>query len=139
VGLLSPSVASIILDKISLRYHETLMASAGDLAEKVYHETVKEGGYILVVEGSISEADDRFCLMGGRPFKEIFLEASKKAKCIIAVGAYASFGGIPKATPSQGIGVGKVIKGKLVINLPLCPVHPEHLIGTILYILTKGR
>jgi len=132
-------VASIILDKISLRYHETLMASAGDLAEKVYHETVKEGGYILVVERSIPKADDKFCLVGGRPFKEIVLEASKKAKCIIAVEACASFGGIPKATPSQGIGVGEVGKGKPIINLPLCPVHPEHLIGTILYILTKGK
>jgi len=138
-GLLSPSVASLILDKLSLRYHETLMASAGDLAEKVYHETVKEGGYILLVEGSIPKADDRFCMVGGRPFREIVIEASKNAKCVIAVGACASFGGIPKATPSKGVGVGEVISGKPLINLPLCPVHPEHLVGTILHILMKGK
>ncbi|RLA86314.1 MAG: Ni,Fe-hydrogenase small subunit [Deltaproteobacteria bacterium] len=138
-GLLYPPVGAIILDKLSLRYHETLMASAGELAESVYHETVKEGGYVLVVEGSIPSSDDRFCLVGGRPFREIVLEASKNATCILAVGACASFGGIPKATVSKGMGVKDLVSGKPIINLPTCPVHPDHLVGTILYILTTGK
>lgn len=138
-GLLYPPVGAVILDKISLRYHETVMASAGKLAEEVYHETVKEGGYVLVVEGSIPKADDRFCVVGGRPFREIVLEASKNATCILAVGACASFGGIPGATVSQGVGVGEVVSGKPIVNLPTCPVHPEHMIGTILYVLTTGK
>ncbi len=137
--ILNPPAASIILDKISLRYHETAMAAAGHQAEKVYHDTVKEGGYLLIVEGSVPSADDRFCMVGGRPFREIVEEAAKKAVGIIAVGACATYGGIPAATPSKGIGLNKALPGKAVINLPTCPVHPDHLAGTVLYFLTTGK
>jgi hydrogenase small subunit len=138
-GILNPPATKIILDKISLRYHETAMAAAGHLAEKVYHDTVKEGGYVLVVEGSVPSADERFCMVGGRPFKKILEEAAKKAGAIIAVGACATYGGIPAASPSKGIGLDKALPGKTVINLPTCPVHPDHLAGTILYFLTTGK
>ncbi len=137
--ILNPPASSIILDKISLRYHEAVMAAAGHLAEKVYHDTVKQGGYVLIVEGSIPSADDRFCMVGGRPFREIVEEAAKKAGAIIAVGACATYGGIPAATPSKGIGLNKALPGKAVINLPTCPVHPDHLAGTVLYFLTTGK
>ncbi len=137
--ILNPPATTILLDKISLRYHETVMASAGRLAEKVYHDTVKEGGYVLVVEGSVPSADSRFCMVGGRPFKTILEEAAQKATAIIAVGACASYGGIPAATPSKGIGLNKALSGKTVINLPTCPVHPDHLAGTVLYFLTTGK
>lgn len=138
-GILNPPASSIILDKISLRYHETVMAAAGHLSEKVYHETVKKGGYVLIVEGSVPSADDRFCMVGGRPFRRIVEEAASRAAAIIAVGACAAYGGIPAATPSKGIGLNKVLPGKPVINLPTCPVHPDHLAGTILYFLTTGK
>ncbi|MBU4321368.1 MAG: hydrogenase small subunit [Thermodesulfovibrionales bacterium] len=134
-----PPVASIILDTISLRHHGTIMAAAGDLAEKVLHDTVKEGGFVLIVEGSIPTADDRFCVVGGKPFKKTIEEAAAKAAAIIAVGACATYGGIPAATPSKGVGIGKILPGKTIINLPTCPVHHDHLSGTILYFLTTGK
>jgi len=137
--ILNPPAASIILDKISLRYHEAVMAASGHRAERVYHDTVKQGGYLLIVEGSVPSADDRFCMVGGRPFREIVEEAAKKAGAIIAVGACATYGGIPAATPSKGIGLNKALPGKTVINLPTCPVHADHLAGTILYFLTTGK
>ncbi|MCX7858368.1 MAG: hydrogenase small subunit [Deltaproteobacteria bacterium] len=138
-GLTDPPIASVLLDKISLRYHETVMASAGHMAEEVIHDTVKKGGYVLIVEGSIPEADDRFCYVGGKPFKTILKEAANKAAVIIAVGACAAYGGIPRSTPSKGVGVSKVISGKPIINIPTCPVHPDHLLGTVLYFLTTGK
>ncbi|UCH96856.1 MAG: hydrogenase small subunit [Candidatus Aminicenantes bacterium] len=138
-GALNPPAASIILDTLSVRYHETIMAAAGHQAEAVYHDTVKEGGYVLVVEGSIPTADGRFCMVGGRPFKEIVLEAGANAAAIIAVGACASFGGIPAAGPTGAVGVSKIVKGKPIINLPSCPVHADHLVGTVLYYLTTKK
>jgi len=138
-GILNPPASSIILDKISLRYHETAMAASGHLAENVYHDTVKQGGYVLIVEGSVPSADDRFCMIGGRPFKKILEEAAQKAAAIIAVGACATYGGIPAATPTKGIGLNKALPGKAVINLPTCPVHADHLAGTVLYFLTTGK
>lgn len=134
----NPSPASIIIEKISLRYHESIMAAAGNTAEKAKDDSIKEGGYILVVEGAIPSADDRFCMTGGRPFKEILIEAARKAEVIICAGACSSFGGIPSATPSRGVPVSKLITDKPVINLSTCPVHMDHIAGMLVnYIVTR--
>lgn len=138
-GSLNPPVSSLILDTLSIRYHETIMAGAGHVAEAAYHEIVKAGGYVLCIEGSIPTADDRFCMIGGRPFREMVKEAGAKAAAIIAVGACATYGGIPAAGPTGAVGVNKIIKNKPVINLSTCPVHCDHLIGTILYYLTTKK
>jgi hydrogenase small subunit len=138
-GSLNPPVASLILDKLSIRYHETIMAASGYQAEAAYHATVKQGGYVLIVEGSIPMADDRFCTIGGRPFREIVLEAASNAAVIIAVGACASFGGIPAAGPTGAVGVSEIVKNKPIINLSTCPVHVDHLVGTIVYYLVTKK
>lgn len=138
-GSLYPSIGDMILGRVSLRYHEALMAGSGHVAEAAYHEAVKEGGFVLCVEGSIPKADDRFCMIGGRPFREIVEEAGAKAMAIIAVGACATYGGIPAAGPTQGVGVSKIITSKPIINISTCPVHPDHLTGTVLYYLTTKK
>lgn len=138
-GALNPPVASIILDRLSVRYHETIMAASGHLSESAYHDILEQGGYVLVVEGSIPSVDDRFCMVGGRPFKEIVEEAAGKASAIIAVGACASYGGIPAAGPTKGMGLSKALPGRTIINLSTCPVHTDHLVGTILYFLATGK
>jgi len=138
-GSLNPPVATMILDLISIRYHETIMAASGYLAEASAHDAIKEGGYVLIVEGSVPTADDRFCMIGGRPFREILEEAGANAAAIIAIGACATYGGIPGATVTRGVGVSEVVKGKPIINLSTCPVHSDHLAGTILYYLTTKK
>lgn len=137
-GALNPPASSLILDKLSIRYHETVMAASGYLAETAYDETVKSGGFVLCVEGSIPTADDRYCMIGGRPIRETVEEAAEKAAAIIAVGACASYGGIPAAGPTGAVGVGKIVKNKPIIHLPTCPVHSDHLVGSILYFLATG-
>jgi len=134
----NPAPASIILDKISLRYNESIMAAAGYTAERAKEEAIEEGGYILVVEGSIPGADDRFCMIGGRSFKEILMEAARKAEIIICAGACSSFGGIPSGAPGRGMPVSKIID-KPVINLSTCPVHMDHITGMILYYLVTRK
>lgn len=136
-GLLDPPTVGILLDRISLRYHETLMFGTGKVAEKARMDAIAEGGHVLVVEGSVPTADDRFCTVGGVPFKKMLLESAEKAAAIVAVGACASFGGITRATPARGRGVAEIL-GRPVVNLSTCPVHPEHLVGTLLHILGQG-
>ena len=53
-----PTAADVILDALSLDYHETIMAAAGHQAEAARDRVVKEraGAYIAVVEGSIVSA-----------------------------------------------------------------------------------
>lgn len=138
-GSLNPSIADMLLNRVSVRYHESIMAASGHVAEAAYHDTVKQGGFVLCVEGSIPTADDRFCMVGGRPFREIVEEAGAKAAAIIAVGACATYGGIPAAGPTGAVGVSKIITNKPIINLPTCPVHSDHLTGTVLYYLTTGK
>src|SRR6476659_9460109 len=50
-----PGVAEVILDLVSLDYHETLFAGAGHQAEKALADTIKnnDGKFICVVEGAI--------------------------------------------------------------------------------------
>ena len=138
-SVLNPPFASIVLDTLSIRYHETIMAAAGHLSEQVLHETVKRGGYVLLVEGSIPKASGKFCMVGGRPFEEILLECAKNAAAIIAVGACATYGGIPAAGPTRAVGVRDVVKNKPIINISTCPVHPDHLVGTVVYYLTTKK
>jgi hydrogenase small subunit len=135
---INPSVAEIVLDTISLRYHETLMAGAGLVAEKALEDTIKEGGYVLVVEGSIPTTDDRACMIGGKSFKEILIKTAKNADAIIAFGSCATSGGINKTCPTESVGVDSIIKDKdkPIINLSSCPGKPTRLISTILYYLT---
>jgi len=139
ISVENPTPASLILDKLSVRYHETIMAASGHMAERAREETIKEGGYVLVVEGSIPSADDRFCMVGGHPFRKIVKETAERAAAIIGVGACTAFGGIPRGTPSKGVPLSKVLPGKTIINLPTCPVHMDHLMGTVIYFLVTHK
>src|ERR1700687_5461863 len=55
----NPGVAELILDVLSIDYHETIMAAAGHQAEEALAKVVKEqkGKYIAVVEGAIPLKD----------------------------------------------------------------------------------
>ena len=64
-----PSVDELLLETISLNYHETLMVGAGDMTERSLIDTIQSspGEYIAIVEGSIPAANDGvYCLIGGR-------------------------------------------------------------------------
>ncbi|EQD40260.1 hydrogenase (NiFe) small subunit HydA, partial [mine drainage metagenome] len=72
-----PTVAQILLDTISLNYHETLMVAAGDQAEAALEDTVAKhkGEYIALVEGSIpGDIDSGYCTIGGRSALDIARE-----------------------------------------------------------------
>src|SRR5512137_1948081 len=53
-----PTAAEIVLDVLSVDYHETIMAAAGNLAEEAKEQTLKAGGHLLVVEGAIPTAEN---------------------------------------------------------------------------------
>lgn len=136
---LDPGPAEIVLDLLSVRYHETIMAASGHVAEQAKADSIKEGGYILVVEGSIPTADDRFLKIAGHPFTDILKEAAENAVAIVAVGACAVNGGIPAAGPTGAKGVQDIIKDKPVINVPGCPVKPTWLLGTVMHYLMFNK
>lgn len=137
-----PNLADVILNTVEFKYQETLMAAAGETAEKALSDAIKAGGYVLIMEGSLPSADKRYMYVGGKPLEDTFVTAAKNAAAILAIGACACWGGINRTTPAKGRGVewfmSKHKLSKPLINLPGCPVRPEWLFGTIIHYLTKG-
>ncbi|MDD5448393.1 MAG: hydrogenase small subunit [Actinomycetota bacterium] len=148
-----PMVAELVLDKLSVRYHPTIMAAAGSKATEAIEATAKElkGQYVLVVEGPIPNGE--FCtfglgkgtkdLMGNavpkdKPIEEWMNELVPGAAAVIANGSCASFGGIPAAnanvtgaTPVEKV-VAKIDRKKPVINVGGCPSHPDWVVGSVM-------
>jgi hydrogenase small subunit len=138
-----PTVAELVLDVLSLDYHETVMAAAGHQAEKSLMDTVEahKGQYLVVVEGSIPTKDGGiYCTVGGRTALDLLQGIGGNAAAIIAVGTCASYGGIPAAAPNPtaAVGVKDVVKGVPVINLPGCPMNVENLTAVVVHYLTFG-
>ncbi len=136
-----PTLIDIVLDTISLDYHETIMAAAGHQAEALLDKTVKAGGYLAVVEGAIPTNDGGvYCCIGGRTAEEIAKEVVGNAAAAIAVGACAVWGGWPSASPNPtgAKGIGDIVKGVPIVNLPGCPHNVVNSVATIVHYLTFG-
>ncbi|MBI3784731.1 MAG: hydrogenase small subunit [Deltaproteobacteria bacterium] len=139
----APDLAELILDLISLDYHETLMAAAGKQAEEALQTAMKEnaGKYVLVVEGAIPrKAQGIYMKLAGRPALQVLDEVASQAAAIIAIGSCASWGGIPSAdpNPTDAVGVDAIIKNKPIVNIPGCPPNPYNLLGTALQFARYG-
>lgn len=140
-----PTVADIILDTLSIDYHETIMAAAGHQAEKNLAEAIERdrGAYIAVIEGSIpTGAGGAYCTIGGRSALDIVREVCDGAAATVAIGTCASFGGLPAAAPNPtgALSVGDAVPGlNNLINMPACPANGENLAALIVYYLTFGR
>lgn len=137
-----PIVATLLLDKISLDYTETLMAASGEQAEAAKEETMRKyaGEYLLMVEGSIPTSDEAYCCVGGKSALQLTQEAARNAKAVIAWGNCACAGCVQSANPNPtgARALHKVIKGKPIINVQGCPPIAEVMAGVIVHILTFG-
>lgn len=135
----------ILMNKIELKYHSTLMASAASECMEVLNSEYKENGYILVVEGGIPTGENgNYCIVGERDGKPLTaLQALKdfavNAKYIIAAGTCSAFRGVSGAgdnlTAVKAVDQILTEYDNKVINLPGCPVHPYILGGTIVKLL----
>lgn len=140
-----PTAAEVVLDTLSIDYHETIMAAAGDRAEAGLHQTLEaqDGAFIAIVEGAIpTGANGAYCTIGGRSAQQIAREVCGRAAATIAIGTCAAYGGLPAAAPNPtgAKGVSDAVPGlKNLINLPACPANVENLTALIVYHLTFGR
>jgi len=138
-----PALDELILDLISLDYHEALMVPSGHLAEEARQKAMKEnaGKFILVTEGATPTKDGGiYCKIGGRTAIDILEEAAGMAGAIIAIGSCASWGGVPSADPNPtgATGTPMILKGKTVVTIPGCPANPYNFLGTALQYATFG-
>jgi len=115
---------------VTIAYQEVIMAAQGEEAMAALDAAVPD---VIVVEGSIP--DPGYCEVGGRDIGEILKTTiAKNPKApIVAVGACATYGGIPAANPNptNAKGVGAYLNRKDIINIPGCPAHPDWMLLTL--------
>ena len=138
-----PYVDDLVLELLSVEYHETIMAAAGQQAEDQLQQSIKkyDGKFICVVEGAIgTKFDGGYGKIGDRTFLEIAKEVCPKAAAVICIGSCSSFGGIQAAAPNPGgfKSVGDAL-GIKTLNLPGCPPNPVNFIGTVVNFLLLGK
>jgi len=138
-----PDLGDLILNIVSLEYHETLMAGSGKQAEEALAQAVDKysGKYVCVVEGSIPTRDKGIYMkLAGRPAMEVLADVAGKAAAIIAIGSCAAWGGIPSADPDPtgAVGVVDLLPNKTIVNLPGCPPNPYTLLGVVLQFADSG-
>jgi hydrogenase small subunit len=138
-----PDIAQIVLEELSLEYHETIMAGAGAQAEAVVDRvrTDQKGKYIAIIEGSIPTADGGvYCTIGGKTALQLVREVASDAALVIAVGDCAWDGGFVTQGPTGAVGVGQAVNGlSNLINLGGCPMNSVNTAAVIVHYLTFGQ
>lgn len=138
-----PWIDDLVLEILSIEYHETIIAAAGHQAEDVLRASVKKnkGKYICVVEGAVAtKYNGAYGKIGGRTFLEIAEDVCKQAAATICIGSCSAFGGIQAASPNPGgyKGVGDAL-GIKTLNIPGCPPNPINFVGTVINYLLLGK
>lgn len=135
------SFMDFILQFVNIVYHPNLSVCKENEIPNILEnvQTKLKDNFLLVVEGSIPTTLPHACLVADTPFIEWASKMSQYAAACIAVGTCATFGGVTNmkgtftgASPLKQVLKHKGIK-KPLVNLPNCPIKPEHFIYTILY------
>jgi hydrogenase small subunit len=138
-----PTLEKLILDVISLDYHETLFAAAGHQVEAARRLAMKEnqGKYLLVVEGAIPTKDKGiYCKIGGQTAIDMLKECAADAGAVVAIGSCSSWGGMPSTAPNPtGSSSAGEVLGKVIPNIPGCPPNPYNFLSTVVHFLTFGK
>ena len=144
-GLTEPSIVDLLLDSISVDYHETLMAPAGAMSEKSLNDTLNNyaGQYVAVVEGAIPTANNGvYCTIRGHTALSIAQQVLPGARAVIALGSCAWDGGLPAAAPNLtgAVGVKTAVPGLTnFIALPGCPSNVVNLAATLVHLITFNQ
>lgn len=139
-----PEPVELLTSYISLKFHGTLSAATGEVAVDVVRQMISEGGYYLVVEGSMPIGLPEACKFGEELVTDQVLAAAQRAQAVVSVGACAAFGGIPGAENNQtgAVSVAAFLNENSVatpiINVPGCPAHPDWIVGTLVHVLKFG-
>lgn len=135
------SFIDFILKFVNLIYHPNISLMACEDVPDLLNRATKEldNDYLLVIEGSIPTKLPHACLISDIPFVDWIENMGKHSSACIGVGTCASFGGVTNmkgtftgASPLRSVLKEKNIK-KPILNLPNCPIKPEHFVYSILY------
>lgn len=157
-----PSIEDVVMGGLpwipKVNFHNPFLAAAnGDDFLKPFHQAAKGklGPYILVVEGSIPDESNKsegyWAALGtdartGQPITtcEWVDNLAPGAWAIIAAGTCATYGGIHamQGNPTGAMGLADYLgwqwrskAGVPIVCVPGCPVQPDNMMETLLYLL----
>ncbi len=138
-----PWIDQLVLDVLSIEYHETIMAASGHQAEEQLKHAVEKyaGKFICVVEGAVAtKFNGAYGKIGGRTFLDIAKDVCPKAAGVICIGSCSAYGNLPAAEPNPGgyVGVGEAL-GIKTVNIAGCPPNPVSFVGTVVNYLLLGK
>lgn len=141
-----PTIENLILNTISLEYHEVLSAAFGHQAEQNKHNAIEryKDKYVLVVDGSIPLKDGGiYCMVAGEPIVDHIRRAAADAAAVIAIGSCSAWGGVPASggNPTGAVSLEEALGniGTPIINIPGCPPNPHNFLTTVAYYITYGK
>lgn len=144
----APGIERLLFDIVSLDYHHTLLAAAGEAAEAARERVLQQaaGRLLLVVDGSVPTALDGACsTIAGEDNLGLLARCLSAAEAVVAVGTCASFGGLPAAAPNPtgAMGVAELMDRQRVprrplVNLPGCPPIPEVITAVLAHRVAFG-
>jgi hydrogenase small subunit len=153
----APGAGRLVLSELvpnkhlSLRFVATVMAGQGQqVVDVLRDETVRDqGGYFLVMEGSIQTGNPMFATLGEteegeKPIYEHAAELAADAAAVVCMGTCSAFGGIPAGegnrTEAESMEAFLRERGIDVplVNIPGCPPHPDWLVGTLTAVAMYG-
>jgi hydrogenase small subunit len=123
-------------------YHPNLSSASGDQIPQILNKLAASNKqYILVMEGAIPVGMPHACMMARKPISEWAGLLAAKASLCIAAGTCAASGGVAQmaGTLTGTASLDEFLKQRGVktptVNLPSCPMHPEHLVYTLLHFI----
>lgn len=135
------ALADILTKYTNIIYHPDISLATGHQVKEILNTVTSKykGNYIFVLEGSIPTDLPHACMFAGEPMMHWIEKISQNATACVSAGTCASFGGI---TDMDGMFTGPKTFSKFldmsnlnkpVINLPGCPMKPEHLLYVIFH------
>lgn len=135
------TVMDFLLKFTNLIFHPDISLATGDDVVKLLNKAAQKlkDDYMFVLEGSVPASMPHACMMGELSMLEWTKKMASNASLCISAGTCASFGGVSTmgGMVTGTIPLAEVMRinsiNKEVINLPNCPMKPEHLLYVILY------
>jgi len=138
------TILDILSKFANVIFHPTLMAATGDKAIEILDE-YQSNNLLTILEGGIPLDMPHACMMADRYITDWIEELAKKSVAMVAAGTCATFNGVcdmdNMVTGACSLRYFLEKRGVAtpVVNLPTCPMKPDHLLYVLFYYIKHKK
>jgi hydrogenase small subunit len=138
-------LVDILTQYTNIIFHPDVSLATGHQVTDMLERAEEYKNFLFVFEGSIPVGMPHACMVGNKPMTYWVDKLASNSLACVGAGTCASFGGITAmegmVTGTKPLGEYLEYKGikKPVINLPNCPMKPEHLLYVLFYFLKTKK